>query len=182
VGLVNNAWQGNLKGRGHLDVRDGAVKGFNVAQQIRDARARLRGEPASEAPKQTDFAALTGSFAIASGELINPDLQLMSPLLRINGNGHVQLVGETLDYRLGVSLVNSLKGQDGKSRDELAGVTIPLLIRGSWLQPTIDLDVMAALQGRVAQEAKDKAESLLQPKLQQVEDKLKGMVGDQRQP
>ncbi|MBQ1784726.1 MAG: AsmA family protein [Gammaproteobacteria bacterium] len=182
LGLVNSAWRSSVKGRGHLDVRDGAIQGFNVAQQIRDARARLRGEPVTEALKQTDFAALTGSFAIASGELINPDLQLMSPLLRINGNGHVQLVGETLDYRLGVSLVNSLKGQDGKSRDELAGVTIPLLIRGSWLQPTIELDVMAALQGRVAQEAQDKAESLLQPKLKRAEEKLKGMLDGQRQP
>lgn len=179
-GLASQTWLGSLNGRGHLDVRDGAIKGINVAQQIRDAQARLRGEPPAEAPRQTDFAALTGSFAVAKGELVNPDLQLMSPLLRINGNGHVQLVSQTLDYRLGVSLVNTLKGQDGKSRDELAGITIPLLIRGSWSQPAIQLDLMAALQGRAAQEAKDKAEALLQPKRQQVEEKLKGLL--ERQP
>lgn len=181
-GLVNQSWQRSLTGRGHLDVRDGAIKGINVAQQIRDAQARLRGEPPAAAPRQTDFAALTGSFAIAKGELINPDLQLMSPLLRINGNGHVQLVGQTLDYRLGVSLVNTLKGQDGKSRDELAGITIPLLIRGDWHQPAIQLDLMAALQGRAAQEAKDRAEALLQPKRQQAEEKLKGLLERQPQP
>lgn len=181
-GLVNQSWQRSLTGRGHLDVRDGAIKGINVAQQIRDAQARLRGEPPAAAPRQTDFAALTGSFAIAKGELINPDLQLMSPLLRINGNGHVQLVGQTLDYRLGVSLVNTLKGQDGKSRDELAGITIPLLIRGDWRQPAIQLDLMAALQGRAAQEAKDRAEALLQPQRQQAEEKLKGLLERQPQP
>lgn len=181
-GLVNQSWQRSLTGRGHLDVRDGAIKGINVAQQIRDAQARLRGEPPAAAPRQTDFAALTGSFAIAKGELINPDLQLMSPLLRINGNGHVQLVGQTLDYRLGVSLVNTLKGQDGKSRDELAGITIPLLIRGDWHQPAIQLDLMAALQGRAAQEAKDRAEALLQPQRQQAEEKLKGLLERQPQP
>lgn len=181
-GLVNQSWQRSLTGRGHLDVRDGAIKGINVAQQIRDAQARLRGEPPAAAPRQTDFAALTGSFAIAKGELINPDLQLMSPLLRINGNGHVQLVSQTLDYRLGVSLVNTLKGQDGKSRDELAGITIPLLIRGDWHQPAIQLDLMAALQGRAAQEAKDRAEALLQPQRQQAEEKLKGLLERQPQP
>lgn len=181
-GLVNQSWQRSLTGRGHMDVRDGAIKGINVAQQIRDAQARLRGEPPAAAPRQTDFAALTGSFAIAKGELINPDLQLMSPLLRINGNGHVQLVGQTLDYRLGVSLVNTLKGQDGKSRDELAGITIPLLIRGDWHQPAIQLDLMAALQGRAAQEAKDRAEALLQPQRQQAEEKLKGLLERQPQP
>ena len=190
-GLDADAMRRGLAGRGAFELRDGAVKGINIAQQIRDYKAILRGEEASGEVKQTDFTALTGTLSVADGIATNPDLNLMSPLLRVSGAGKADLVGEQLDYRLGVSLVGTSKGQDGKARDELAGVTIPLMIRGPWSEPQIQFDFAAALQSKAGTELRTKADKELQrleeklaeddPRLKDAADKLKAILGGKKE-
>ncbi|HDY85534.1 MAG TPA: AsmA family protein, partial [Methylophaga sp.] len=78
-----------LSGNGNFSFTDGAVKGINIAESIRKAKAALKGEKLSEsdAPVQTDFSNLSGTFTATNGIIDNQDLLAMSPLLRINGAG-----------------------------------------------------------------------------------------------
>ncbi|MCG5501110.1 AsmA family protein [Ectothiorhodospira lacustris] len=167
-----------LNGDGDLRFADGAVKGINVAQIIRDAEGRLRGravEPADE-PVQTDFTELTGSFRINNGVVDNQDLQASSPLLRVRGRGTVDLNRERLDYRLDTGLVATLEGQGGRSLDDLRNVNLPITIRGTFSEPRFGLDLAGVVSGRLDQER----ERLEQQVQERVEEKVQPLIDQQR--
>ncbi|MBE0438878.1 MAG: AsmA family protein [Gammaproteobacteria bacterium] len=157
-----------LTGNGQFSFTDGALKGINIGESIRKAKAALKGETVaeSEAPLKTDFSALSGSFSATNGIIDNQDLLAMSPLLRINGAGKVDLPKEGIDYGLKVSIVGTSKGQDGKSLDELKGLTIPVKITGTFSEPKPSVDLASLLKDKATQEVKAK-----------VADKLKDKVG-----
>lgn len=173
----------SLAGRIELRVRDGAIKGVNVAQMMREASARLRGEtaPASGA-NQTDFTELSANIDAARGVLRNDDLAMSSPLLRIGGAGSANLLSETIDYRLRTSLVATLTGQGGAELDNLRGVTVPIRITGSFAQPAFALDLDALIADTLRDKARGKIEEKLREKLpapmqEQLPDKLREGLG-----
>ena len=133
-----------MNGRGNLELRDGAIHGLAIVQQIREAGALMMAAEAPSAAEATStpFSALTASWQLANGKLNNNSLQLMSPLLRVDGAGHVFLQQQTLDYRLGVN-VNATA--DSQGLEALRGLTVPLMIRGAWAQPQIQFDLAKAL-------------------------------------
>ncbi|WP_018873768.1 AsmA family protein [Thioalkalivibrio sp. ALJ16] len=150
--------KGALNGSGKMSFEDGAVRGINVAQVIRRAEARLRGEQLEEEePNQTDFSELTGSFTIRDGVVRNDDLAASSPLLRVRGQGQADLNDETLDYRVNTTIVGTLEGQGGRELDDLRGVNLPIRITGSFTDPSFRLDLADALRGRYEEEARERA-------------------------
>lgn len=147
-----------LSGTGQFGFSDGAIVGINIAETIRnvsgffnasgeasgdtsgsDADAAATGETA-----QTDFSSLAGSFVITGGRAENSDLLMLSPLLRMAGNGYVNLAGQELDYRMRPRLVASIEGQGGSS--DLQGVEIPVRIRGSFNAVSVGVDTEAVGQ------------------------------------
>ena len=59
---------------------------------------------------------MSGNATVVNGVVNNPDLQVVSPLLRIAARGQVDLPRQRMDYRGDVSLVKSCAGQGGKLR------------------------------------------------------------------
>lgn len=165
-----------LAGNGQFAFTDGALKGINIGETIRKAKAALRGEKLadSDAPASTDFSALTGSFTVAQGVINNDDLEMMSPLLRVNGKGSASLPKETIDYGLRVSIVGTSKGQGGKDLEDLKGVTIPIKITGTFSEPKPTVDLAAIVKEQATGELKAKAEEKLKEKLG---DDLGGLLG-----
>ena len=87
------------------------------------------------------------------------DLDLQAPLLRVGGKGMADLNREEVDYLVNAKVVGTSKGQDGGSADELAGLTIPVRIKGPFTQPKIDVKLDEMLKANLAaQKAKLKAE------------------------
>jgi AsmA protein len=156
-----------LSGKGQFSFKDGAVKGINIAESIRKAKAVLKGgtTTTSEAPLQTDFASLTGSFVATNGIISNQDLALMSPLLRLNGAGKVDLPKEGINYGLKVSIVGSSKGQAGKELADLKGLTIPVKITGTFSKPKPSVDLASMFKEQATEEIKAKVADKLQDKL-----------------
>ncbi|PZP85102.1 MAG: hypothetical protein DI582_06965 [Azospirillum brasilense] len=140
-GKSQSDWVNSLNGSGSLKVVDGALKGINIGQFLRDAKQGFLFKSESES---TDFTDLTGSFNIASGVLTNTDLAMKSPALRLAGEGTVNLPAKTLNYRLTPTLAQTSKGQGGK--DSVAGITVPLVITGSWSNPSVTPDLEAMLR------------------------------------
>ena len=70
-------------------MRDGAVKGINLARTLRQAKAALSmKQDAVSRPTQaekTDFSELSASARIADGVAHSDDLDIKSPFLRIGG-------------------------------------------------------------------------------------------------
>lgn len=156
-----------LSGSGNFSFTDGAVKGVNIAESIRKAKSALKGEkytPSGE-PVQTDFSNLTGSFTATNGIISNQDLLAMSPLLRINGAGKIDLPKEGIDYGLKVSIVETSTGQGGKELAELKGLTIPVKITGTFSDPKPTVDLASLVKDKAKEEVKAKVAEKLQEKL-----------------
>ena len=115
-----------LNGKGAIEFRDGAIAGVNLAEMVRNIGSAFTQRGA----QKTDFSEVTATYVIQNGVLTNRDLQMKSPLLRIEGAGTANLGQRTLDYRVTPKAVASLKGQGG--REDLAGVMVPVVIQGPW--------------------------------------------------
>lgn len=164
----------NLDGKVRLSFLNGAVEGINIGYQLRKAQAKLRGQPAPpKEMEQTDFAELSASADIAKGVVTNKDLTAKSPLLRVSGEGTVDLPRERLDYRLTTTVVNTATGQAGKELEQLKGLPIPIRIKGAFADPKISLDLKPVLDA--------KAKQLLEKKKQQLKKKADEAVIRERE-
>ncbi|MDA3922878.1 MAG: AsmA family protein [Salinisphaera sp.] len=168
-----------LGGNGNFAFNNGAIKGFNLAQIVRDAKAHMTGQASAktDAPQQTDFTALTGSFKIDKGILSNDDLNMKSPLFRVDGQGTVDLVQNTLDYEVKAAVVNSLSGQGGAGLADLKGLTIPIRLRGSLLSPDYRVDIKQMIKDSQS-ERLDQVKQTLQKKTDKTEKKLRDKARD----
>ncbi|MBP8187944.1 MAG: AsmA family protein [Aeromonas sp.] len=171
TGLSEQALRSQMQGKLSLRLSDGALHGINLAEMIREARATLTGKGADQVKeaRKTDFSALTANFQIANGVARSDDIQLLAPALRVKGQGQTALVPETLDFLFLTSVVESSKGQGGKSVDELKDVTIPVRIGGHWQAPSYRLDVKELLGNNKVLEEKARKEA---------ERGLKKLLGD----
>ena len=170
-GLSEQALRSRMQGKVSLRLSDGALHGINLAEMIREARATLTGKGADQVKevRKTDFSALTASFRIADGVARSDDIQLFAPALRVKGQGQTALVPETLDFLFLTSVVESSKGQGGKTVDELKDITIPVRIGGHWQAPSYRLDVKELLSNNKLLEEKARKEA---------ERGLKKLLGD----
>ncbi len=155
--LVNN-----LNGDGRVVFADGAITGINIAAMVRNASTAFLSADADETRK-TDFAELSGSFAIEKGILTNQDLNLQAPALRVNGSGVVDLPSKTINYRIDPKAAATLEGQGSES--EVAGILVPVLVTG----PFDDLSYKPDLSGVIDQAIKD-PDALKEQVKQQVKD------------
>lgn len=136
TGLLPDNAMGTLNGSGKVLLRDGSVKGFDIAATMRNLTSLGQGG----GQKKTDFAQLSGAFTIKNGVVKNDDLFMASPLFRLIGNGVVNLPQSTLDYHVKPKLVGTLAGQ-GDTVTVRKGLSVPLRIRGPFASPRITLEV-----------------------------------------
>jgi AsmA protein len=137
-----------LNGAAAVKLNDGAVKGIDIAGSIRKAKARLgtlRGEQTQAADKsqKTDFSELSATFTIRNGVAANNDLSLKSPLLRVGGEGTVDLGQDSINYLVKASVVGTTKGQGGRDVADLRGLTVPVRVSGPLAAPSYKLDFSA---------------------------------------
>ena len=160
-----------INGNGSIELADGAVNGINVAQMIRTGYAKVKGNTLSDeeaATQKTDFSSLTATFTFSDGVAKTDDLSLMSPLLRVHGEGSANYIAQTTDFLVRTSIVGSLKGQGGQTIDDLKDVTIPLKVTGAWTDPQYKLvfdDVLKAKAKKEVEKAKEKLKDKLLNKL-----------------
>jgi AsmA protein len=155
-----------LDGSASLKMADGALKGIDIAGSIRNAKARLgalRGEhdQAADKAQKTDFSELTATFKIARGVARNNDLSLKSPLLRVGGEGEVNIGEDRLNYLVKASIVGTSKGQGGRDTDELSGVTVPVRVAGPLEKPSYKLDFGKAATESAKQRLSDELQKRL---------------------
>ena len=161
-----------LSGKATFIFNDGAVKGFNVAKALRGLQQGRLTSLSSTPSEKTDFSKLSASFDIADGIAANQDLEMMSPLLRITGNGRVMLPDRRVDYTLNPKLVADLSGQDGKTG--LDGLQIPIRIVGPWAKPNIAPDLSKIDAGQAVQAIEQIGKSLKGKNAGEVVDDLFG--------
>ena len=157
VGNSEAALMQGLSGSGTLSLTKGEVAGVDVPGMLRTLDTSYAGEGA-----KTVYDAVMGSFTIEDGVLTNDDLSLDAPGLTATGRGTIGIGARDLDYRIRPTAV--VKGGDA------AGLSVPLLITGTWADPKFRLDLESIAQEKLEAEAAElqaRAEEALAQKLQE---------------
>ena len=137
-----------LAGNARIELKDGAVKGVNLADSARNAKSALGGKQAkADATQKTDFSEMSASFSIKNGVAHNDDLKAASPFLRLGGAGNLDIGSNTIDYLAKATLAATSKGQGGRAAGDVAGLTIPIKLTGALDNPEWNIDYSALLGG-----------------------------------
>ena len=123
-----------LGGQAALEMRDGALRGINLAKVLRQWKTALSldrdAAQRASAEEKTDFSEISASFAIADGVARNKDLVAKSPFLRVGGEGAVDVGRGRLDYLVRATVTATPEGQGGAELAALKGVTLPVRVVG----------------------------------------------------
>jgi len=179
-GATVSALKKALNGSASIKLTDGAIKGINIAAKIRDVKnriAELKGEQvqAASATEKTDFSELSASFSIKNGVAHDSDLSGKSPLLRLGGEGDIDIGNENLDYLLKATVVATTAGQGGKELADLKGVTVPVRLTGAFTAPQYKIDFNGILESLARGKVEEKKEEIKNKLEEKLQDKLKGL-------
>ena len=137
-----------LAGSARVEMKDGAIKGVNLADSARNVKSALGAKQAKPDPSQkTDFSEMSASFKIAGGVARNDDLKAASPFLRLGGAGNLDIGNNAIDYLAKATLAATTKGQGGRDVGNVAGITIPVKLSGPLDNPNWNIDYSALLGG-----------------------------------
>jgi AsmA protein len=187
AGASVEAMKKALAGSARINLRDGAIKGFNLSEILRKARSALGGSGGSDSDQpadksqRTDFTELNASFAIKNGVARNEDLDVKAPLFRITGSGDVDIANSRIDYVTKATVVASTKGQGGPELDRLAGITVPVRLSGAFDDLKYKVDFRSTAADLARTRAGDKVKERLGGQREKLEERLggrlKGLLG-----
>jgi len=148
-----------LDGTASMSLRDGAVKGINLAQTLRDVKSKIgmanQTQTADKGAK-TDFSELSATFAVRNGVASNNDLSLKSPFIRVGGAGTIDIGQGSMDYLAKATVVNTSTGQDGKDLRQLRDLAIPVRIVGPFERLSYEVQWLAISSDALKATVKDK--------------------------
>jgi AsmA protein len=168
-----------LSGSASLGLKDGALKGINLAQTFREAKAKISGAQdavqQAKASDKTDFSELSASFRIAGGVAHNEDLAAKSPFLRLSGAGDIDIGRSVINYLAKASVVNTSGGQGAKELDALKGLTIPVRVTGPFSNVSYKIEFGNLVQEAAKAKVEEKKQEIEQKAKDQIKDRLKGL-------
>jgi AsmA protein len=185
AGATVEAMKKALAGTARVQLKDGAYKGFNLAEALRKAKAALGGsreeKSAAAETKQTDFSEMSASFTIKGGVAHNEDLDVKAPLFRVGGRGDVDIGNSRLDYTTKATVVGTSKGQGGAELEQLSGLTVPVRLSGPFDDIKYDVQYGAVASDLAKSKAGEKVKEGIEKNREKLEErlggKLKGLLG-----
>ena len=172
VTVMKRALSGDIA----LNLADGAIRGINLTQLIRDAQSLSKDGAvqtrSADKNEKTEFSEFKASFKVRNGIAHNEDLAVKSAFLRLGGKGDINMGNDSIDYLLKATVSKSADGQ-GDS------LTVPVNVSGAYASPKYSLDLGAMVTDIAKQKFEKKLDvkkEELKNKLQdQLQDKLKGL-------
>lgn len=129
----------SLNGTANVLFSDGALRGIDVAKIVNNLQTIFVSGYKENSDDRTEFSELSVSMNIENGIAQTNDLRLLGPLVRMTGEGQIDLPRQTIDMRLNPKLVGTLDGQGGEF--DVAGVGMPIIVTGPLSGPRIYPDL-----------------------------------------
>lgn len=163
----------SLRGGGPLRVRNGVVRGVNLAQRVLGGLPGI-GELARPGSRigalfgssETRFDALSATLRFADGRVATRDAQATAPDFTVQASGSVGYAGDlrlTGTFHAAPPLVSELLGGvpllGGIARSSKGLITIPFTVAGTIDEPTVEPN-LGAVAGGVSREAAAGVEAL----------------------
>ena len=147
-GAALDAVMQTLSGQFDANLSDGALEGIDLGYELAAAQALIKHQaaPPRNAPARTPFDAFKMSAQISNGVARTSDLTIASAVLRMTGQGSVNLVNKGIDFQ---ALASIMKAQDTAVAD------IPLKVTGTYMDPTVRPDVDALAKSELKQKLQD---------------------------
>ncbi|HTM58966.1 MAG TPA: AsmA family protein [Burkholderiales bacterium] len=168
AGKSVNGMKKALAGNARVQLKDGAIKGINLAEVFRKAKSALgTQEQRAQAAQteKTDFSELNATFKIQNGVAHNDDLDVKSPLFRVGGAGDIDIGNSKIDYTTKATVVASTQGQGGADLAQLSGVTVPVRLVGPFDALSYKVDYAAAATNLAKTKAGEKLKGALEERL-----------------
>jgi AsmA protein len=158
-GVGADALLKTLAGHFDADVSNGAVEGVDMGFELARAEALLRQQnaPNVQNTKRTKFDVFKLTADIVGGVATTKDLTIDSAVIKITGEGSVNLPAKTLDLSL---LADTLRTAGN------VPIQVPVKVTGGLSDPRVTPDVEALAKGALKQKLQDV-----------VQDKLKSLFG-----
>ncbi len=181
------AMKSGLAGALQVRLRDGAVKGIDLTQTLRDLKARFSPDAqnetvAADTSKQTQFSEMDADLAIAKGVATVKRLSFVSPLLRVTQGdpATIDFVKSELDLVARARVINPAANPDSKELIDLKDVTIPVHFKGPFDNPSYTLLWKDAIGGILKRSLENKLKEAVSGKGKSgaaVDKALKGLLG-----
>ena len=161
------AVQQSLGGNISMELNDGAFEGTDIWHELRKARALIRQEEAPEPnlPARTEFSEVSVSGPVNNGVFSSDNLKALLPFMELSGNGSVNFVDATVDYRVNARVFEKpeLVGDEATAEEleDLAKVRIPIRITGPVAAPSVKPDTEKLLREAAKKEVEDKLKDKL---------------------
>ena len=147
-GDSERAMVSSLNGTAKFEFTDGALRGLNVANMLRNLTTGILTGWQFKQEAKTVFDKFGASFTIASGQAQTDDLRLTGPLVSVGGAGTVDIPAQRLKFRVNPFMLASVEGQSGKN--SMLGFPVPIAVTGPWDNPSIYPDIAGVLENPVA--------------------------------
>jgi AsmA protein len=164
VSALKEALNGNVS----VNLTNGAIKGINLTKLVqgiqklsKDTKAQTLGVDKSE---KTEFSEFKANFKVRNGVAHNDDLAVKSTVLRISGNGDVDIGHDSLNYNAKAALA---KTEHGKT------ATLPVNVSGSFDALKFKVDYGALLVDVAKQKIEEKKEKVIDDAKSKLRDELK---------
>ncbi|MFG0229270.1 AsmA family protein [Achromobacter sp. 413638] len=181
------AMKSGLGGTLQLRLRDGAVKGINLTQTLRELKAVISPDAqdhtvAADSSKQTEFSEMDADLAFTKGVAAVKRLNFVSPLLRVTQGepASIDFVRNELDLVARARVVNPSASEEGKELIDLKDVTIPVHVRGTFDKPSYTVLWKEAIGGILKRSLENKLRDAVTGKGKggaAVDKALKGLLG-----
>ncbi|MDH4216005.1 MAG: AsmA family protein, partial [Gallionella sp.] len=170
VSSLKKALNGSLA----VNLADGAVKGINLAKLVQNVQKLGKGGGMEtigvNKDEKTEFSEFKASFKVVNGVAHNDDLAVKAPVLRIAGNGDIDIGNDSLNYATKTTVSKSEGG---------GSITVPVSLSGPFTALKFKVDYGAVVADVAKQKAAAKVEATksdLKAKAQeQLKNKLKGL-------
>ncbi|MGE0238224.1 MAG: AsmA family protein [Parvibaculaceae bacterium] len=170
----------SLKGTGAFSFANGAIRGIDIEAMVKGVAANILTGWRQGPDARTPFEALSASFTVNNGIAATTNLNFTSPVMMVKGSGTVDLPRQALNLKVSPTLtLAEAQGLD------LAGLAVPIIVKGPWAGPKIYPDIAGILEN--PQAAYDTLRKLvgegttasLKEKGEKIKEQIKDKVSDE---
>ncbi len=156
-----------LNGKVEARTANGSVAGVDVDKLLQNLEhGKLTGFDIGPGEK-TQFSDFIATFTVAGGVATNQDLRLISPRVRVTGEGTIDLAKRQVDYTVHPKLVGGIAAPGAVLK--VKDLEIPVRVEGPWEKPTYSVKG----QERIAETLKQIGKNL---KTEEVQEAIKGLI------
>jgi AsmA protein len=154
-GNTVSALKKGLNGNASVNLANGAIKGIDLAKLVQGVQSLNRESTVQtlgvDKSARTEFTKFHASFRIRNGVAHNDDLAVLSTVLRLGGNGDIDIGRSSLNYKAKAVFAKTEQGRTA---------TLPVDVSGTFDNPKFKVDYGAMLADVAKQRLNERKEEL----------------------